>query len=445
MSGGPRIVRMLRRAARRCRDERGQVLVMLAAAGIGLIAMVSFVVDYGRVQNAQKELQAAADASALAAAQDLPNGPAASTALAFSAGPGASKGNTRPDLPNVSTSYDLKCLTFLQSLGLTQCPNAIKVDQDADVPLLFLGNVGVPGIHVHATALAAMRGGSAFPLDVMIVLDRTGSMSQPASKIQQARAGVQAFLSAMRPSSDRIGLAIFPPTNHKNCDYGEPGHPYENARDEDNYVVVPLRTDFRTSDTGPLNSSSPLVQAVSGSCPTTGGITSYTTAIQYAENELVAHGRPDAQDVIIFFTDGEANYGPYYLGNNDPQRTTPCGSALDLATTLKAGAPPAGEPPKVVAGTWVYTILYTTPSAQRCKGWSSAHQGSTNCNVGQDTQFPCDEQPAPVTASETLRQMASVGSDGVSRFYTSQNDLTQIFRRVAIDLSGTRLLPDDTQ
>jgi Flp pilus assembly protein TadG len=443
---GRRLIRVPVRLARRLhRDERGGVFVLVAVLAVGFAAMASFVVDYGRVMNAQKELQAATDAAALAAAQDLPDGAAAgNSVMAYGATQGvATKGNTRPDLTSVSTTYNLKCLTYLKNLGLDLCPNAVQVTQAQQVKLLFLGGLGIPGITVHATSTAAAKGGSPYPLDVVIALDRTGSMS--GNKIQQARAGVQEFLSAMRPSSDRIGLVLFPPSNQSSCNYSEPGNPYESA--QNGYVAVHLRSDFRTSDSGPLNYGSSLVQAVSGSCPSVGGITAYTTAIQEAKKELDRNGRPNAQDVIIFFTDGEANYGPWYLGTSDPQLRTPCQSAENLASSLKGGAPPPGEPPAYVGGTWIYTILYTTNSSTRCKGWrpKPAKENGTACNSGQNQTFPCDEQPAPITAYDTLRSMASVGTDGQPRFYTSQNDLTQIFKRVALDLSATRLLPDDTQ
>ena len=144
----------------------------------------------------------------------------------------------------------------------------------------------------------------------MIVLDRTGSMGTPSERrSRQARAGVQSFLGAMRPSSDRIGLGAVPADATRRAATTRcRSNPYENA--QNGYAVVHLRSDFRTSDSGPLNDGSQLVQAVSGNCPTTDGITAYTTAMQKAKDELNAHGRTNAQDVIIFFTDGEANYGP---------------------------------------------------------------------------------------------------------------------------------------
>ena len=41
-----------------------------------------------------------------------------------------------------------------------------------------------------------------------------------------------------------------------------------------------------------------------------GGTTAYATAIDKAQAVLAANHDPNAQDAIIFFTDGEATYGP---------------------------------------------------------------------------------------------------------------------------------------
>jgi hypothetical protein len=465
-------------ARRLRREERGAVLALVAVLAVGLVAIASFVVDYGRIKNAHKELQAATDAAALAAAQDLPDaGKAVATAKAYSAArPEGTKGNTRPDLMSPTIDVETKCLQFLKDLGLNVCPNAVKVSQSQNVKLLFLGGLGVPGIGVGATSTAAMKGGLPYPLDVMIVLDRTGSMS--STKMNQARLGVRTFLSAMRPSSDKIGLALFPPSSSGSCNYSEANHPYEDSKNlyaPNGYVVVPLSSDFRTSDEGPLNNGSKLVQSVSGSCPSAGGITAYTTAIRKGKDELVAHGRPDAQDVIIFFTDGEANYGPCSSSsscssgdNSSTERRHPCQSAIDLVNGSyidKNGAPPAGEAPEFIKGTWVYTILYGSDANKPClaaipkpSNWGSSkpnwdclpttpnqsfpdHTGSSTWTDPQGGYY-CQELPH-IFSGETLFTMASTDRFGEPRYYSSSDDLTGIFKRIAIDLSSTRLLPDN--
>ena len=406
----------------RIRHESGQVLVWIAVSAIALLAMVGFVVDVGHLFNAHRELQASADAAALAGAQDLPNTDlATATALSFSSSNG--KKNTHPDLSNVTTTITPKCFT---STGLPCNPvNGIVVRESAAVPTFFLKVIGINSFSISARGTASMKGGSALPLDIMIVLDRTGSMCSPCSKITNARNGVLAFLGAMRPSVDEIGLAVLPPaTSVANRCNSSSSSNYDNASYP--YTVVNLTNDFRTSDTSGLNPSSALVQTVN--CVQTGGITSYATALEKAQATLTAQGRSSAQDVIIFFTDGEANYGPWYYGNSSTYRTQPCGQAISSAATSKN------------AGTWVYTIAYDTDTTVRCKGY----RNQSGCRQGAATQFSCDEQPVK-TAYSTLQQMAST-IDGQLKFYyqPSAGDLTTIFERVAQDLTQVRLVDDDT-
>ncbi len=160
-------------------------------------------------------------------------------------------------------------------------------------------------------------------------------------------------------------------------------------------------------------------------CIQTGGSTAYATAIDEAQALLNAQGRPDAQDVIIFFTDGEANYGPWYYGNNSPYRKTPCAQAISSANAAKA------------TGTWVYTIGYDTDVERPLQGLQVDREARAARAAPQNKgkQFPCDEQ-AIKTAYWTLQQMAST-IDGQLKFYyqPTPGDLTTIFERVALDLT----------
>lgn len=423
---------LLSSVRRRARAETGQVLVWIAVSSIALLAMVGFVIDVGHLFNAHRELQASADAAALAGAQDLPNASlATTTALSFSSSPG--KKNTHPDLANVTTTVTPKCFT---STGLPCNPsNGIVVKESASVPMFFLKVIGINSIGISARSSASMKGGAALPLDVMIVLDRTGSMCQPCSKITNARNGVLAFLGAMRPSVDKIGLTVLPPSTSVGNRCTTP--PSSNANYDNSsypYTVVSLGSDFRTSDSSPLNPASDLVQTVN--CIKTNGGTAYATALDKAQAAIDAQGRADAQDVIIFFTDGEANYGPWYYGNTSNYRKTPCAQAIASANSFKSRA---------FKPTWIYTIGYDTDTTVRCKGWkSSGSQNGNSCNVGQGTQFPCDESPVK-TAYSTLQQMAST-IDGQLKFYyqPTNGDLVTIFERVAQDLTQVRLVDDNT-
>jgi Flp pilus assembly protein TadG len=70
--------------ATRMRGESGQAMVFSVFALLTLVGMAAIVIDGGRWFQAQRHLQTAADAAALAGAQDLPNqSPAASTASTY--------------------------------------------------------------------------------------------------------------------------------------------------------------------------------------------------------------------------------------------------------------------------------------------------------------------------------------------------------------------------
>src|SRR5580765_5178338 len=78
-----------RRVMRPRRNENGQVIAIVAILLVAFIGMLGLVIDVGRIYVAQRHLQIAVDAAALAAAQDLPNGDAAEqTAQGYSGYPG---------------------------------------------------------------------------------------------------------------------------------------------------------------------------------------------------------------------------------------------------------------------------------------------------------------------------------------------------------------------
>jgi hypothetical protein len=88
-------------------------------------------------------------------------------------------------------------------------PNTVTVDETANVPTYLLKLLGFPTLTLKAHAQACSPCGGV-PLDVMIVLDRTGSMSQ-SNKLTQAKAGITAFMKTMDPTLDYVGLAVLPP------------------------------------------------------------------------------------------------------------------------------------------------------------------------------------------------------------------------------------------
>jgi hypothetical protein len=392
--------------------ERGQVIVIVALFMIVLLGVTGLVIDVGRAYYVQRALQASTDAAALAAASELPDESGARAAGAEYGGAAGAK-NWRFNVPGVQTTVRTRCVAVAPCNPV----NAVVVEQVAPVRTLFARVLGIDEFDVHARATACYPCASR-PLDVMLVLDRTGSMcmthsgaSDPScADLGNARDGLKAFLRAMDPALDHVGLAVFPParTLSSRCSTPTSSSNYAYDLTSAPYVIVGLSSDYKTGNA--LNTSSQLVSTIE--CVRGGGSTSYATALEKAQSELDANGRPDVQDIIVFFSDGAANYGPSYYGNSSSYRRRPCHQGVSSAGVVKS------------RGTIIYSIGYDLNAldggANICQSYTGA-----------------DESPA-ITAYSALQAIAS-SSD---TFYNQPGagDVDQIYRAIAGDLTGSRLL-----
>ena len=150
---------------------------------IVLLGFCALTLDVGHAYLIKRRLQAATDAAALAGAQALPDLTQAS-ALASEYGPRGA--NVPGDGHAVQMDFSTKCLASVPSCSSA---NAVVVRATAEVPMVFGGLFGVSNLTVHATATACSPCGEK-PLDVMLVLDRTGSMctdsnGQPGSGVHR--------------------------------------------------------------------------------------------------------------------------------------------------------------------------------------------------------------------------------------------------------------------
>lgn len=426
------------RTLRSRNDERGQVLVLFVVALVVLFGCAALVLDVGRAYIVKRHLQASADAAATAGAIELPN-EAAAVAFAenYSGRDGAK--NDSDKLPPVSTMVTAKCL----STDPCHPVNALVVQQTTVLPTIFARILGIDSFTIKAKATAIMGEGIPTPAHIIIVFDRTNSMNQSctagSSKVVCVRDGVKAFLEGMNPAHDKVGLIAYPPGNGGNPCTFTPHSVDGPTTDYDaypnGYLLVPLSNDYKTSPTSPLNPSSQLVSTVS--CIKAQGTTATAPSLDKAQQVLAANHQSGVQDVIIFLTDGEANYGPCTDTNGDQNcennsssyRSRPCQQAVSSADAAAA------------AGTWVYAVAYDVASVQ-CWGWRSSGTGTDGktCNKKNGFQFRCAEQPA-ITAFSTVQGIASEPA----KFFNQPNpgDLTTVFQRIAQDLTGTRLVDDD--
>jgi Putative Flp pilus-assembly TadE/G-like len=456
----------------RVRAQRGQILPIAALALVGLLGIAAFSIDVGFAYYAKRQLQSATDAAALAGAQDLPNASTAiSTATSYAAA------NTPSNLSSFTYTYNVSCTnTAISAAGCNASvnPNQITVTGSGSTNTWFARIFGIShfSIAAHANACSPC---SSTPIDLMLAIDRTGSMCSPTDSqgncidLDNAKDGIRTLLGILNPPEDEIGMLDFPPvqtTSTSVCaapynSLGNNGYDGYDAATR-GYITDPLSVDYKLN--GALNPASGLYQHTvdggSNSCIQAGGNTSYSEALRQADAELVNDGRPNVPKYIVLLTDGEANIGSVY-GPNDPtyppgnsDDTQPCHTAINLANTYKAQnvtiytigyalgnlACTSGQWPWIAAQAAVWNAKHTkiiTPAV--AAHWCDPSMGDTKCyHTAGTTSEP--ESPA-ITSNQTLSQIASPGD-----FYNQPNpgELNTIFAAIASDIgSGTSRLVDD--
>jgi hypothetical protein len=442
---------------RRAREEQnGQAVVGLALSLVALIGTTSFALDVGFALHAQRQLQMSADAAALAGAQDLPNNSALATATGYSGLSG--QRNAYGNLVNVTMAPGYPKLKCLTSTGIVcQAPanaNAVVVKEQVAVPTFFAKMFGFNSLQLTATSTASAKGGIPQPLNVVVIIDTTASMSANCSapvsgvsnptKLDCAKAGVRALLGALWPCPqsltscgsptnghvaselDVVGMMTFPglssagnAVRETDCSQNISSANIASYGSSPVYSIVPLSSDYRTSDTSALNgASSNLVKVVDWQDGNTCGSSSYgaeapggmgtyyAEVITSAQATLTAASRAGTTNVIIFVSDGDANASaPSQISTSLAANQCHQGIAAAQAATA--------------AGTRVYSVAYGAPTSGSCT-----------------TDSPS------ISAYAAMQQISSESST----FYNqpSAGDLTGIFNKVANDLTTTRLLPDDT-
>jgi len=388
---------------RRQHGQSGQVLPMMIAFLGVMLLMAGFVIDVGQAYRVRIALQASTDAAALAGASKLPDSNAAKSSAQSYSGEGGAK-NAITKVGPVSASISTSCTNVYPGC---RPDNTVFVQQTAKVNTSFLGLIGIKSISVTTKSSACSPCG-ARPLDVVILLDRTGSMCtfsdgdvDPAcTDLNNAKDGIRTFLGLMDPAANRVALGLFPPATSVGTRCSTPSSSNYNSTTAP-YVVVPFSTDYR-SGSG-LNSGSNLVQSVN--CIRANGSTSYATGIEKANEYLQANARPQAQKVIVMMSDGAANTGPTYYPTTSPYRRQPCRQGITSATAVKA------------QDVIIYSIGYDLDAtgANICQSYTGA-----------------DESPA-ITAQYALQQIASPGN-----FYNhpSASDLSAVFSAVAYDINA---------
>ena len=483
-----------------CSDEQGQALVWIAFLMVAFLGMSGVVLDLGHGMLVKRQLQASADAAALAAAATLPSSNYAAVAQTYGAAVG-SKNETRG---YTITSVDVTplCLSSLAAQGNTctsTIPNAVRVVEAATYETFFARALGFKTVRVNAVSTAA-RGSKPQPLNVAIVLDTTPSMDYAdtscgagQSELGCAEKGVQVLMNSLSPSIDNISLFTFPgvyadsASADFSCGASSPqtdvytfpaigaqtlqnvpittttghGHNQTTSTRYMSYQILDYSHDYRASDKAQgLSNSSNLVKAAGGKqhCPgmqTSSNNTYYAAAIYQAQASLVAEqaANTGTKNVMIILSDGNATAQQSNMMTDTSQNVTvatnsgrypswvgECSQGIDAANYATNH------------GTTVYAIAYGAYTYSS----SSAYYNQGSC--ASDRNNSATHQN--VTPCDVMKQMSSGwGTGDHSHFFSDDystsgrtgcsgdynvSDLSSIFAKISVDLSNARLIANET-
>ena len=239
--------RFLRRMHARANEESGAIIVMSAFLMVVLFGAVAFVIDLSRLFHERQVLQNAVDFGALAGAQELPaqgttagaiasakalqvtldNAPwidPATINITFKCVVGDRDGDGAPDLSDVpyicgpasgtwtsdwKTKRGRSQHTCNPYIG-DKC-NTIAVRTSETVNYIFAPVIGIKQGNTGSVSAASCRGACGAqpdPLDVVMVIDRTGSMS--AADLVNAKNAALSVLDFYESAYHHVGVVALP-------------------------------------------------------------------------------------------------------------------------------------------------------------------------------------------------------------------------------------------
>jgi hypothetical protein len=201
---------------------------------------------------------------------------------------------------------------------------------NASIKNYFAGVMGFDTTTLSKSANAVYDRPSiqAAPLDLVLIIDRTGSMS--GNKLPNAKDASKDLLAYLTPSLHHVALGVLGPSSSTaTCANGAHGVLASSPTAPGATWIAspfpsgPLAADYLNAN-GTINTNSMLVKTIE--CLNDGQRTNLGTPIAQASAYLSANARPGVKRAIILFTDGAAN---------EPVNPA-CKFAFDAATAAKA-------------------------------------------------------------------------------------------------------------
>lgn len=424
-----------------------------------LFGVLAVALDIGKLVYEHQQLSNALDAAALAGASSLPDDPTAARAAAVAfarandaeADPAvtfwcvvASSGSAHtvasgqvPSVCNPGTTGGAKCNEVICAIPCTagsgHTCNTVTVTDDKDVPFSFAPAIGISTGNTGSLSANACTGSCGTqipnPMDIALVADRTGSMSDTNRNLMVA--GIKSTLQTMTKQQQYVALG----TIHRSKT--SPGTCITTPSTDNTgpWIPVPFSNDYTLSPAVPgatpaLNTSSTLIKGLNCLSASSGGTylaSPMKAAARYvlgkATNNLgslPARSTP-ARKAIIFETDGQPNEANI-SGSTSLDTSSDIGSTngVTACASLKAVAANAKA-----LGVLIVTVAFGDATTARC-----ATGGEYVRNVLASAASP-DSHGVPSDADNDCSTPALRATENADRDFffcaASGNELGPIF------------------
>jgi Flp pilus assembly protein TadG len=418
-------------------QQSGSALVLASAVVPGVIAVAGLSIDVGNAYVAKRQLKGQTQAAALAGAYALSQPNATSSTVTTA----VSNWKTANPVSKVTISGTptptLSCVTATSSLPSCNGtnPNAVSFTQSGTVPTFFLKAFGVSTMNVSASAVAAKGGGNAKALNIMFIVDATGSMSNTdanctitgmsnVTRFQCAMYSIQQMLKTMPTSLDKVGLMVFPGTSTQ---YSPTSHPCSTQPNSVPYYTSNIKYQIGTTmdntynnGSGALNTSSAMVQAIGNYTSMTGCVTNKGGQGSYAAEVITKAqttlGTPAAgtSNVIVHLSDGDYGASLAELNNQSSKLANQCAQAVTAAQAA------------TTAGTTVYSVAYGAPTS------------GCSTDTGTGARNPCTTMQG--IASDPTKFYSSNSTCQISGSANQISQLPSLFQAITTQLTKPRLL-----
>jgi Flp pilus assembly protein TadG len=199
-------MRVLRLSLQSARSQCGQILVLVAISMMVLIGLVGLAIDSGLAYGVKAKLASAVDAASIAGARALAEGVDDDARIA--AARSAAKAYFAANIPAVFLGAQRVELTDQMISAVHDATGywTITVTGSVVMPVTFMRVLGFSDFPISALGQAIRR-----DLDIILVLDTSGSLASPAGTFAALKAAAVNFVNKFNAGAngDRVGVVSF--------------------------------------------------------------------------------------------------------------------------------------------------------------------------------------------------------------------------------------------